>query len=63
MEKVPKIKSKSNVRIEETILSNFEKLKLNFPILLFNALGAFGDTVGFPVGLGCPLIPTLDVLF
>ena len=44
-------------------LSNFEKLKLNFPILLFNALGAFGDTVGFPVGLGCPLIPTLDVLF
>ena len=43
-------------------LSNFEKLKLNFPILLFNALGAFGDTVGFPVGLGCPLIPTLDVL-
>ena len=44
-------------------LSNFEKLKLNFPILLFNALGAFGNTVGFPVGLGCPLIPTLDVLF
>ena len=33
-------------------LSNFEKLNLNFPILLFNALGAFGDTVGFPVGLG-----------